>query len=189
MNFNMHLGLRDKHAFLSPSSYHWLNYDPQKLEARWHSVLASRRGVDLHALAHKAIELGVKLSKGEKALATYVNDAISFGMVCEQPLYYSDNCFGTPDTIGFNRRSRMLRIHDLKTGITATSEKQLEVYAAIFCLEYGIDPFDITIELRIYQRDEIRVFRPTPERIQSIMDKIVDSDYRIEMFKEARGNY
>ncbi len=65
-------------------------------------------------------------------------------MVTEQTLYFSENCFGTADTISFRRNK--LRIHDLKTGITATSEKQLEVYAALFCLEYGASPFDIEIE-------------------------------------------
>lgn len=184
MQFNQHLGLRDKHAFLSPSNYHWLNYDSQKLEARFFTVMSARRGTDLHALAHEAIRLGVKLSRSNQAMSTYVNDAIAYRMVCEQPLYYSDNCFGTPDTIGFRRNK--LRIHDLKTGIAATSEKQLEVYAALFCLEYQINPFDIEIELRIYQRDEIRVYEPNPEAIISIMEKIVEFDLQIESIKEAR---
>lgn len=183
MIFNTHSGLRDKHAFLSPSNYHWLNYDDQKLEARFHTVVAARRGTDLHALAHEAIRLNVKLSRGNQALSTYVNDAIGYKMTCEQILYFSDNCFGTTDTISFRRNK--LRIHDLKTGITATSEKQLEVYAALFCLEYGIDPFGIEIELRIYQRDDIRIFEPIPEAIVYIMEKIVDFDQQIELIKEA----
>ncbi len=79
-----------------------------------------------------------------------------------------------------------MRIHDLKTGITATSEKQLEIYAALFCLEYGASPFDIEIELRIYQRDEIRIFDPVPELILEIMDKIIEFDQQIEAIKEAR---
>lgn len=184
MIFNNHSALRDKHAFLSPSNYHWLNYNDQKLEARFYTVMSARRGSDIHALAHEAIRLGVKLSKVNKALSTYVNDAIGYKMNCEQVLYYSDNCFGTADTIAFRRNK--LRIHDLKTGITPTSEKQLEIYAAIFCLEYGIDPFQIEIELRIYQRDEIRIFEPPPELIANIMDKIVDFDAQIEAIKEAR---
>jgi hypothetical protein len=102
-------------------------------------------------------------------------------MTCEQTLFYSTNCFGTADTISFRRNK--LRIHDLKTGITATSEKQLEVYAALFCLEYGVDPSTIGIELRIYQRDEIRIFEPNPEIIYSIMDTIVEFDNYIEAIK------
>lgn len=183
MIFNRHSELIGKHAFLSPSNYHWLNYTDQKLEARFFSVMAAQRGTDIHALAHEAIRLGVKLSKSNQALSTYVNDAIGYKMTCEQTLYYSDNCFGTADTISFRRNK--LRIHDLKTGIIATSEKQLEVYAAIFCLEYGVSPFEIEIELRIYQRDEIRVFEPPPEAIVNIMDTIIEFDKQIEIIKEG----
>jgi hypothetical protein len=183
MHFKPHSELQGRHAFLSPSNYHWLNYDEQKLEARWHGSRAARRGVDIHELAHKAIGLGIKLSKGEKALSTYVNDAISYKMVCEQPLYYSENCFGVPDTMCFRRNK--LRIHDLKTGISATSMKQLQVYAALFCLEYGVDPFEIEIELRIYQRDEIVVDFPEPQLILDIMDHIIFSDKHIESIKEG----
>lgn len=186
MIFNRHSDLSGRHAFLSPSNYHWLNYDEQKLEARFASHYSARRGTDLHALAHEAIRLGVKLSRGNRALATYVNDALGFKMTCEQPLYYSDNCFGTADTISFRRNK--LRIHDLKTGIVATSFKQLQVYAAIFCLEYGIDPFSIEIELRIYQRDEVRVEIPFAEIIAEIMDKIIIHDQRVEQLK-ASGRY
>lgn len=185
MIFNRHSSeLTGRHAFLSPSSYHWLNYDDQKLEARFHTVMAARRGTDLHALAHEAIRLGVKLSRANQALSTYVNDGIGYKMNCEQILYYSDNCFGTADTLSF--RKNKLRIHDLKTGVIATSEKQLEVYAALFCLEYGFSPFDIDIELRIYQREEVRVFDPIPEALLEIMDKIMEFDRQIENIKEAQ---
>ncbi len=182
--FNKHPQLIGKHAFLSPSNYSWLNYDDQKLEARFHTVMAARRGTDVHAFAHEAIRLGIKLSKSNQALSTYVQDAIGYKMICEQMLFYSENCFGTADTISFRRNK--LRIHDLKTGITATSEKQLEVYAALFCLEYGASPFDIEIELRIYQRDEIRIFESIPEAILEIMDKIIEFDQQIAAIKEAR---
>ena len=183
MIFNSHSDLSGKHAFLSPSSYHWLNYDDRKLEARFIAAMAAKRGSDLHALAHEAIRLGIKLSKTNQSLSTYVNDAIGYRMVCEQPLFYSENCFGTADTISFRRNK--LRIHDLKTGITPTSEHQLEVYAALFCLEYGVDPFSIEIELRIYQRDEIRVFEPFSELINSIMSRIIDFDQQIEGIKSS----
>lgn len=183
MIFNDHSGLQGQHAFLSPSNYHWLNYDDQRLAARLSAAQAAKRGTDLHALAHEAIRLGVKLSKSNRALSTYVNDAIGYKMTAEQMLFYSYNCYGTADTISFRRNT--LRIHDLKTGLTQTSEKQLEVYAAIFCLEYGAVPFDIEIELRIYQRDEVRVFHPFPEAIDTIMLKIVDFDQKIEALKSA----
>lgn len=183
MIFNRHSELLGRHALLSPSSYHWLNYDEAKLEAKYHSARASQRGTDLHKLAHEAIRLGIKLAKSNQALSTYVNDAIGYNMVCEQPLYYSENCFGVADTMMFRRG--ILRIHDLKTGLSPTSEKQLEIYAALFCLEYGISPFDIRILLRIYQRDEIREYEPEPEYILAIMDKIIESDHYIERLKEA----
>jgi len=182
MIFNKRSGLEGKHAFLSPSGYHWLNYTDQKLEARFHSSQASQRGVDIHALAAEAIRLGVKLAKSNQALSTYVNDAIGYKMATEQVLFYSDNCFGTADTISFRRNK--LRIHDLKTGITATSSKQLEVYAALFCLEYSFDPGDIDIELRIYQREEIQIFEPEPDVIRLIMETIIEFDNQIERLKE-----
>ena len=79
---------------------------------------------------------------------------------------------------------RKLRIHDLKTGITAASFSQLEVYAALFCLEYGHSPYDIEMELRIYQNNEVLVHDPDADHIAYIMDKIVDFDEKIEMLKE-----
>ena len=183
MRFNQHSELADRHAFLSPSNYHWLNYDEQKLAARYETVTAARRGTRLHDLAHEAIELGVKLSKGNQALSTYVNDGIGYKMDVEVPLYYSPNCFGHADTISFRRNK--LRIHDLKTGVTKVKFTQLEVYAALFCLEYGYSPFEIEIELRIYQRDEIMVHEPAPEAIETIMETIVEFDQRIEEFKSS----
>jgi len=183
MNFNSHYNLEGKHAFLSPSVYHWINYDEQRLTARWVLARAAARGTALHALAHQAIKLGVKLSTANKTLSMYVADAIGYNMSVEQVLYYSDNCFGTADTISF-RRSQ-LRIHDLKTGVARTSEKQLMVYAALFCLEYGISPFDIEIELRIYQNDEVRTYKPDADEIVHIMSTIVAFDRRIEILKEG----
>ena len=182
MDFRSHSALAGKHSFLSPSNYHWINYNDQKLEARWASHRAAVRGVALHDLAHSAIKLGVKLSNADKTLAAYVRDGIGYKMSVEQPLYYSDNCFGTADTISFRRG--MLRIHDLKTGLGRTSEHQLEVYAALFCLEYQMSPYEIEIELRIYQNEEIRYFTPNPEFILHIMDQIITFDSRIEQFKE-----
>lgn len=181
MIFNSHPELSGKHAFLSPSSHHWLNYDDQRLEARFAASFAARRGTDVHDFAHEAIRLKIFLDSSNSALYEYVKDGIEFGMFCEQPLIYSFNCFGTADTISF--RDNMLRVHDLKTGITATSEHQLEVYAALFCLEYEVDPRDIDIELRIYQREEVRTFVPFVETILNIMDKIVYADKYIEAMK------
>jgi hypothetical protein len=100
----------------------------------------------------------------------------------EQILYYSDNCFGTADAIVF--RNGLLRIHDLKTGTIAPGHmEQLEVYAALFCLEYRIKPGEIDYELRLYQNDEVVVYNPTVEDIGPITDKIVSFDKIINQIK------
>ena len=92
----------------------------------------------------------------------------------EQILFYSENCFGTADSIAF--RYNTLRIHDLKTGVYPGSVHQLEVYAALFCLEYDKNPFEIKIELRIYQDNEVVVYDADPEDIAFIMERIQDFD-------------
>jgi hypothetical protein len=46
-------------------------------------------------------------------------------------------------------------------------------------------PYDIEIELRIYQREDIRVFEPYPETIENIMEKIIEFDKQIEEMKAS----
>lgn len=181
MIFRSHSELLGRHAFLSASKYHWTNYDEDKLDRVFLTALAAQRGTELHELAHNMIRLGVKLPRTQKTLNLYVNDAIGFRMTPEQILYYSDNSFGTADSISF--RNNMLRIHDLKTGVTPTSVRQLEVYAALFCLEYRMKPFEIEIELRIYQNDEIQIFEADPDSIFHIMDKIISFDKRLDALR------
>lgn len=181
MNFNDHSDLAGRHAFLSPSNYHWINYNDQKLESRFISSMAAQKGSELHAFAQEAIRLGINLPKSQKTLNMYVNDAIGYKMQPEVALFYSTNCFGHADAVSF--RKNKLRIHDLKTGIIPVKFHQLEIYAALFCLEYGISPFDIEIELRIYQRDEIMFHEPFAETIMDIMDKIILFDRQIEELK------
>jgi hypothetical protein len=144
-------------------------------------MLATQRGTRLHAFACEAIQLGIKLPKSKKTLNLYVNDAIGYKMTPEQLLYYSDNCFGTADAIAF--RQNFLRIHDYKSGESKTSMHQLEVYTALFCLEYRLNPNDIKIELRLYQLDEILIHEPSPDDIHQIIDKIIIFDKRIEKIK------
>jgi hypothetical protein len=143
--------------------------------------MAIQRGTELHDFARRCIELKQKLPKSRKSLNCYVNDAIGFRMQPEQPLFYSVNAFGTADAISF--RENLLRIHDLKTGVSAVSMRQLEVYCALFCLEYKIDPEEIDIELRLYQSDEIVIHKPERADIRQIMEKIVSFDKRIEEIK------
>lgn len=181
MLFNKHLNLVGQHAFLSPSKYHWINYEEDKLDATYIASLAAKRGSELHAFAHEAIRLGVKLPSSKKTLNMYVNDAIGYRMSPEQMLYYSPNAFGCADAISFRRST--LRVHDLKTGVIPGSVHQLEVYAALFCLEYGFKPFDIQTELRIYQSDVIQIFDADPDVITHVMDRIVTFDKRINMIR------
>lgn len=181
MIFNEHSRLRNQHAFLSASQYHWLNYDDEKLLNTYANMMAKVRGTKLHDFAKQAIDLGIKLPKTKKTLNMYVNDAIGYRMVTEQILYYSDNCFGTADTISF--KNGLLRIHDLKTGVSPASMAQLEVYAALFCLEYQFNPSEIDMELRIYQSDEVSVFEPEVDDIAPIMDKIIYFDRLINELK------
>lgn len=179
-NFNKHLRLEGAHAFLSPSSYHWINYTEDKLVNRWTTAQAALLGVAQHEYACGEIAAG-KLSQHMGTLGMFINDAIEHSMVPEQVLYYSENCFGTADAISF--RYRKLRIFDLKTGVSKTSEHQLEVYAALFCLEYGHDPHDIKIELRIYQDNEVRVYDGDPVDIEFIMARIIAFDNVINQLK------
>lgn len=174
MNFNKHSDLEGQHAFLGASNYHWLNYSNEKLTETYLNLLAKQKGTVLHEFAAQCIRLGQKLPKTAKTLNMYVNDAIGYKMKPEQVLYYSDNCFGTADTIAF--RHNFLRIHDYKSGVTPANMKQLMIYAALFCLEYHIKPADIEIELRIYQNNEILYHNPTVDEITHIMDKIVTFD-------------
>ena len=162
------------HAFLGASKYHWINYSDDKVIESYRNFKAAERGTELHEFAAQCIKLRQKL-KGTANLANYVNDAIGFGMTPEVILYYSEYCFGTADAIKFDEKKSFLRIHDLKTGTIPAHMEQLEVYAALFCLEYHIRPADIGMELRIYQNDDVMIFEPTVENIVPIMDKAINA--------------
>jgi hypothetical protein len=181
MNFNKHSNFEGQHAFLGASKFHWLRYDEEKLFNAYSNYLAAAKGTELHAFAAQCIKLGQKLPKTQKTLIMYVNDAIGFRMVPEQVLVYSENCFGTADTISF--RNNLLRIHDYKSGVLPGHIEQLEIYAALFCLEYRTKPSEIEIELRIYQSDEVLCHKPVPDEILDVADKIVSFDKLINKIK------
>ena len=185
MIFNTHLGLEGQHAFLGASRYHWVNYDEEKLMESYSKFLATQKGTELHEFAAQCIRRCQKRPRSRKTLNMYVNDAIGYKMTPEQILYYSENCFGTADAISF--RNGLLRIHDLKTGIIPAHMEQLEIYAALFCLEYKIKPIDIEMELRLYQGDEIIFYNPTAEDITPIIDKIITFDKVIDKIREREG--
>ena len=182
MNFNRHSELVGQHAFLSASKYHWINYDIDKLERVYMQARSAQRGTELHAWAHETIRLGLKQEDLPHTLNQYINDAIGYRMSVEQPLFYSPNAFSTADTISF--RKNVLRVHDLKTGFTPCGPEQLMVYAALFCLEYKFKPFDINIELRIYQNNQVKIYEVDPIDIVHIMDKIVTFDNAINRIRE-----
>lgn len=171
MVFNKHENLEGLHAPFGASKSSWLRYDDVKAMEVYENLKAAEIGTTLHEWAKNTILLGIKQPRSKKTIYNYVNDAIGFKMNPEVVLYYSDYFFGTADAICF--RNNFLRIHDLKTGAHPAKMEQLEIYAALFCLEYKIKPSDIDIELRIYQNDEVLVHNPTAEDIVPIMDKIV----------------
>lgn len=183
MFFNRHTNLEGLHAPFGASKSSWLRYSDDKIIEVYNNLQAAEIGTRLHEWAKQTIDLGIKQSRSKKTIYSYVNDAIGFNMSTEVVLFYSERFFGTADAISF--RNNFLRIHDLKTGRRPVHMEQLEIYAALFCLEYKIKPGDIRMELRIYQNDEILVHEPTAEDILPIMDKIVHVDKMLE--KIERG--
>ena len=183
MNFVKHSELEGLHAPFSASQSSLLRYDDEKAIQVYNNKKASEMGTKLHEWAKQTIDLGIKQPRSNKTLCAYVNDAIGFKMSTEVVLYYSKYFFGTADAISF--RKNILRIHDLKTGNVGKIEhhmEQLEVYAALFCLEYKIKPGEIKMELRVYKNDEVLVHKPTVEDILPIMDKIIHFDKLLESF-------
>ena len=206
MNFINHTDLKGKHALLAPSQPHWLNYSEDDLYKKFVSTYAQSMGTLLHDLAETLIRNSIKLKKTDKTVVlvhllkndipraaididriynnfmNYVNDAIGFKLTPEQPLVYSEYCFGTADAISF--RNNLLRIHDYKSGTLPAKMEQLMGYAALFCLEYKFKPGEMEMELRIYQNDEIIFHNPTADDIAPIMDTIIHSD---KMIREMNG--
>lgn len=183
MNFKKHSHLEGDHAFLSPSTYHWINYDDEKLRFRYRLSKQALEGMEHHRYAAIAIEENEVQDDETTTVGMYINQCIQDDMTPEVVLYYSPNAFGTADAISYKRRR--LKIADLKTGVTRASEHQLEVYAALFFLEYDIDPFDARdIELRIYQDGQCRKYTGDPAFIKGIMDKIVHFDKLINELRE-----
>lgn len=178
MQFNQHRNLEGLHAPFSPSQPSWLRYDDPKALEVYSNKKAAEMGTVLHQWAKTTIDLGIKQPRSKKTIYSYVNDAIGYRMNTEVVLYYSDRFFGTADAISF--RNNFLRIHDLKSGKIPAKMEQLEIYAALFCLEYKVKPKDIDMEFRIYQNDEILYHNPTAEDIVPVMDQIIRLDKLLE---------
>ena len=183
MEFNRHYNLEGLHAPFSASQSAWLRYDDDKAKDTYRRRKSAELGTRIHAWAKETIDLGIKQPKSKKTLYEYVNDAIGFKMSTEVVLFYSDHFFGTADAISFRKNPKtgkyILRIHDLKTGVVGNADshiEQLQVYAALFCLEYKWKPHEIDMELRVYKKDEVVYCEPDPEDIVAIMNKIVHLD-------------
>lgn len=204
--FNNHDKLKGRHALLAPSQPYWLDYSEEQLYQKYCSTYAQAMGTAAHELAETLIRESIKVKKTDKNLLLvhllqngipraaididrlfpnfmeYVNDAIGFGLVPEQILYYSDVCFGTADAMSFKKN--FLRIHDYKSGTTPAKMNQLLVYAALFCLEYKIKPGDLEgCELRIYQNGDVIEEHPTAEDILPVMDIIMRSSKYYESMR------
>lgn len=183
MNFNQHYNLEGKHAFLGASQNTWLRKSDDELIESYKNAQAKELGTRIHALAEEHINLGIKMPRNNTTLNAYINDAIGYRMSPETVLYYSDLCFGTADAISF--RKNFLRIHDLKTGKVPAHIEQLMIYAALFCLEYGINPNNLDgCELAIYQNDDILKANPEATDISAIMTKIKHCDQVLQSQKE-----
>ena len=192
MNFVRHSNLEGLHATFSPSQSSWLRYDDDTAIEVYTNKKAAEIGTRLHAWAKETIDLGIKQPRSKRALYAYVNDAIGFKMDTEVVLYYSDYFFGTADAISF--RNNFLRIHDLKTGITPVHMEQLEIYAALFCLEYEndikrmkLDLNKLDFELRIYQSEDVIAINPTLDDIRPVMDKIIAGVNLVEEIKKSEA--
>ncbi len=197
MIWNKHNNLEGTHAFLSASQSTWLRKNENTLIDSYINSYAIQIGTLLHAYAKERIMFREKLRKSDlgsvrfelirkripefainldlifPTLMSYVNDAIGFNMDPEVLLYYSDLCYGTADSIQLD--GKLLRIHDLKTGVKEAKMDQLMIYAALFFLEYGQKPEHVNTELRIYQCNEVGVMKPDAKQIREIMDAIVAS--------------
>lgn len=197
MNFHDHSDLRGTHASFGASQYSWLSYDSEnKIVDRYLASFAPKLGTTLHEYARQRINNHLKMSKYDSfavvnfllenkipkpiinieaimdTIVPYVNDTIKYRMIPEQVLYFSDYFYGTTDAIGFNEKTKTLRIHDYKSGQTPAKMEQLDIYAALFCLEYFMRPEDINIELRIYQSADVLVHNPEVDEVRDVMTKI-----------------
>lgn len=198
MEWKDHSKLKGTHALLGASQSAWLRYTDDQMFDKYVSSYAQALGTSLHELAADLITEKIKLTKNDKRLVlhhlsksriprnvfdmdfifpnlmSYVNDAIGYRMDAEKILYFSDNAYGTADSICF--RNNMLRVHDYKSGKGPVKMDQLYIYVALFCLEYNVRPGEIEIETRLYHANEIVTEHPTAEDILPIMDAIVIND-------------
>jgi hypothetical protein len=180
------------HAFLSPSTYQWIDYDEEKLRRVYFQKQQARLGDEYHAYAQRAIDLKIRQADNGTTLSMYINDAIGFRMQAEVSLFYSEDCFGTTDSISCREEKwpdgifDTLRISDLKTGVTPASMKQLLIYAGIFFHEYRslFDPRTTRVVLRIYQNDAIEELMPDTAELLLVMSRVKTQADLIKYLRE-----
>ncbi len=107
----------------------------------------------------------------------YVNDSVMCQMTPEEELIFTDDFWGTCDAIRFDGTN--LFIFDLKTGTSPVHVEQLMIYAAYYCLANHLDPYNIKVELRIYQNVDIHVAIPEPEELHRYMQILEIDDATI----------
>lgn len=184
MNWKSYSHLKNSHAFLSPSKYHWLHYDESKLVTTYRNFKKISLGSQYHDIASRLIKLAIRLPPNGATLNSFVNDAIGYKMESEMVLYYSPNCYGTADAISF--RDGVLRIHDLKTGSSNASMDQLMIYAALFVLDYAVSNKELKeTVLRIYQNDEIIEFNPSTKDVFTVVSIIIRADKIINQLEKT----
>ena len=198
MIWHDHSRLVGTHAFLSASQPSWRNKDATELIEAKKNSYSQQIGTLMHAYAADCIKFREKLKKSDArgvkfdlmrkgipeyaididriypTFMAYVNDAVGYRLSPEVVLYYSSECYGTADAIDVD--DKVLRIHDLKTGVKPAKMDQLMIYAGLFYLEYQVKPESIRPELRIYQMDEVLVCKPEIDEIREVMDDIVEKD-------------
>lgn len=206
---------KGSHALFSPSQPSWVqDKEEDDVFRRYRGSVAAKIGTEVHDEAYECIKTRIRFTKKEAIknitkrlvlagvsrtafdpeflagnFVNYISDAIGYNMEPEKALYYSKWCAGTADAISFDENKKLLRIHDLKTGILPAKFLQLECYAALFFLEYGnllnVRPEDTRIELRIYQGGEVSEEFPTAEDILPIMESAIWHTSVAKSFEEG----
>lgn len=211
MLWNDHSKLQGMHAFLGASQFHWINWSDETLEKRFRSHYSTDIGTIIHELASECIKNKIKISENDtnlveltlaknnipksaydplailENLVPFVNEAINYHMSSEVLLYFSPYCFGTADAIAYDEVSKVLRIHDYKSGKVDAHMEQLQIYAALFCLEYHKDPSKMKrIELRIFQNNEIVecILTPDTQEIDKLMKLIQETSKKAQILFE-----
>lgn len=161
MILKRHLELRGKHAFLSPSKHSWIHKSVDEIVNGYLGRNATDVGTALHELAEVMIgnhvpfqecdhdlmvvwllSKGIKMSEIEHYdleamlanIMAFINDAIMFGMDAEvviKPVEDFDDAFGTADAIRYDKRKKLLRVHDYKSGSTPASMDQLKILCSL----------------------------------------------------------